>query len=125
MKSIKYLDMLREHKSLKNDTELGLLLGLKQNTISQYRHGRAFMSNDVCLKVAAELGMDNPLVVIMAADMDRAEKAGQHSLWEVFLPRMAGISAAVTLALVTNFVTPTTVKAAPVLKVTEQLFILC
>jgi hypothetical protein len=62
---------------------------------------KPFMSNDVCLKIAAELEMDNPLAVIMAADMDRAEKAGERSLWEVFLPKMAGITATLVLGTTT------------------------
>ncbi|AJY27652.1 hypothetical protein BTM_84 [Burkholderia thailandensis 34] len=113
MKSIQYLDKLRETQALKTDTALAEFLGLKQNTISQYRHGKAFMSNDVCLKVAAGLGMDNPLLIIMAADMDRAEKAGQQSLWEIFLPKMAGLSAALAIGVFTNFVTPSPAQAAP------------
>ena len=74
------------------------------------------MSNEVCLKVAAGLDLDSPLPVIMAADMDRAEKTGQQSLWEVFLPRMAGVSAALLLGIVTNFVTPSPAQAAPALE---------
>ena len=116
MRSARYLDQLRQAKGFTNDTELAEFLGVKQNTISQYRHAKGFMSNEVCLKVAAGLDMDSPLPVIMAADMDRAEKTGQQSLWEVFLPRMAGVSAALLLAVVTNFVTPSPAQAAPALE---------
>ncbi|WP_144153298.1 helix-turn-helix domain-containing protein [Paraburkholderia sp. BCC1885] len=116
MRSARYLDQLRQTKGFTNDTELADFLGVKQNTISQYRHAKGFMSNEVCLKVAAGLDMDNPMPVIMAADMDRAEKTGQRSLWEVFLPRMAGISAALILGVVANFVTPSPAHAAPMLK---------
>lgn len=116
MRSARYLDQLRQAKGFTNDTELAEFLGVKQNTISQYRHAKGFMSNEVCLKVAAGLDMDSPLPVIMAADMDRAEKTGQQSLWEVFLPRMAGVSAALFLGIVTNFVTPSPAHAAPTLE---------
>lgn len=116
MRSARYLDQLRQAKGFTNDTELADFLGVKQNTISQYRHAKGFMSNEVCLKVAAGLDMDSPLSVIMAADMDRAEKTGQQSLWEVFLPRMAGVSAALLLGIVTNFVTPSPAQAAPALE---------
>ena len=116
MRSARYLDQLRQAKGFTNDTELAEFLGVKQNTISQYRHAKGFMSNEVCLKVAAGLDMDSPLPVIMAADMDRAEKTGQQSLWEVFLPRMAGVSAALLLGIVTNFVTPSPAQAAPALE---------
>lgn len=83
------------------------------------------MENELCLRVAAALEMDNPLPIIMAADMDRAEKAGQHSLWEVFLPRMAGVSAALILAVATNFVATSPTQAAPALKTGSILFVLC
>jgi transcriptional regulator with XRE-family HTH domain len=112
MKSIQYLDKLREAKGLTSDTALAEFLGLKQNTVSQYRHGKAFMSNDVCLKVAAGLGMDSPVLIIMAADMDRAEKTGQQSLWEIFLPKMAALSAGAALMGFTFFVTPSPAQAA-------------
>jgi transcriptional regulator with XRE-family HTH domain len=113
MRSPKYLDQLRQLKGFKNDTELADFLGVKQNTISQYRHGKGFMSNDVCLKVAAGLEMDNPVLVIMAADMDRAEKTGQQSLWEIFLPKMAALSVGAALMGFTFFVNPSPAQAAP------------
>ena len=88
MKLTKYLDEVKDRLDLKNDAELGKLLGVGQNAISQYRSAARKMDNEKCLKVAEALGMDNPLPVIMAVDMDHAEKAGQHSLWEVFSARM-------------------------------------
>jgi transcriptional regulator with XRE-family HTH domain len=112
MKSIKYLDALAAQKNLHSDADLARYLGCSKGAISNYRHGNRVMENDLCLRVALELGMDNPLPIIMAADMDRAEKAGQQSLWEVFLPKMAGISAAVVFAVVTNFVTPSSAHAS-------------
>ncbi|MDQ7981957.1 Cro/Cl family transcriptional regulator [Paraburkholderia sp. SARCC-3016] len=112
MKSIKYLDALGTQKNLHSDADLARYLGCSKGAISNYRHGNRVMENDLCLRVALELGMDNPLPIIMAADMDRAEKAGQQSLWEVFLPKMTGISAALVFAIVTNFVTPSPAHAS-------------
>ncbi|VVD70766.1 hypothetical protein PFI31113_00592 [Pandoraea fibrosis] len=125
MRSTKYLDELRQQKQFKNDTELAEYLGLKQNTISQYRHGKAFMSNDVCLRIADALLMDSPVPVIAAVDMDRAEKAGEHSLWEKFLPRMAGAAGALAVCVVTNFVTPSPAQASPVLNDRSNKCTLC
>ncbi|MDH6146091.1 MULTISPECIES: transcriptional regulator [Paraburkholderia] len=116
MKSTKYLDELATRKNLHSDADLARYLGCSKGAISNYRHGNRVMENDLCLRIALELDMDNPLPVIMAADMDRAEKAGQQSLWEIFLPRMAGISAALVLGVVTNFVTPSPAQAAPLLQ---------
>lgn len=112
MKSARYLDQLAEHKHLKNDAEIARFLGCTKGAISNYRHGTRVMENELCLRIALELGLDNPLPLIMAADADRAERIGQRSLWEVFSPKIAGISAAVIFAIVTNFVTPSPAQAA-------------
>ena len=105
-------------------------MGLVHSAISHYRTGRRTMDNEVCLRVAQLLEMENPLPIIMAADMDRAERAGQHSLWEVFSTRMAASNATAALLLVlvasaTNFVAPSPAKAAPLSHSTGQRFILC
>ena len=117
MKSTKYLDAVKQAHQLKNDTALAYLLGVGQNTVSQWRNGKRFMDNEMCLKLAQALDMQDPMPIIMAADMDRAERAGQRSLWEVFSPRMAhsGLVALLValLASVTNFATPSPAEAAP------------
>jgi hypothetical protein len=125
MKSVKYLDALIEKKGLKNDKALCEHMGWSHSVASHYRTGKRIMDNETCLRIAAELELENPLPIIMAADMDRAEKAGQKSLWEVFSPRMAGFSAALLLGVVTNFVTPSPAQAAPMLETGSGHFILC
>ncbi|MGA4348707.1 Cro/Cl family transcriptional regulator [Ralstonia nicotianae] len=130
MRVEKYLDDAIARHGLKNDTALAKLLGVKQNAVSQYRSGARTMDNEMCLRLAQLLDMENPLPIIMAADMDRAERAGQHSLWEVFSTRMAASNATAALLLVlvasaTNFVAPSPAKAAPLSHSTAQRFILC
>ncbi|HWV03909.1 helix-turn-helix domain-containing protein [Ralstonia sp.] len=117
MRTGKYLDAVIERHDLKNDRKLAEFLGVAQSAISQYRTGKRSMDNEMCLRVAQALDMTDPLPIIMAADLDRAERAGQRSLWEVFSPRMAhsGLTAIlITLGVsVTNFVTPSPAEAAP------------
>lgn len=117
MQLAKYFDQLRAQRALTSDTQVGELLGVKGNAVTQYRNGDRKMENEACLRLAQLLGMNDPMPIIMAADMDRAEKHGQRSLWEVFSPRMAhsGLVALLVaiLAGVTNFVTPTPAEAAP------------
>ncbi|WP_199033206.1 hypothetical protein [Ralstonia sp. ASV6] len=117
MRVEKYLDEAIKRRGLKNDSALAAELGLVQSAVSHYRTGRRSMDNEVCLRLAQLLDMDNPMPIIMAADMDRAERAGQRSLWEVFSPRMAHsglVAILVSLGLgVTNFVTPSPAEAAP------------
>ncbi|MCA8308872.1 Cro/Cl family transcriptional regulator [Burkholderia sp. AU28942] len=112
MRSVKYLDQLIEKRGLKNDLALAKSMGWPSSRMSQYRTGKRVMENETCLQVALALELDNPLPIIMAADADRAERLGQRSLWEVFSPRIAGISAALLLSIVTNFVTPSPAQAA-------------
>lgn len=119
MKSDKYLDAVLVKHGLKNDKELAQFLGLVASAVSHYRTGRRTMDNETCLKVAQALDMTDPIPVIMAADMDRAERAGQRSLWEVFPKRMAMSAAPASLAVlvavvsgsVTKFVTHPTLQA--------------
>ncbi|MFS8934748.1 helix-turn-helix domain-containing protein [Cupriavidus taiwanensis] len=115
----KYLDAVIERHGLTSDSALARLLGVKQNTVSQWRAGTRTPDNEACLQIAQALEMPDPMPIIMAADMDRAERAGQRSLWEVFSRRMAQAAAPATLAVlvasVTNFVTPSAAQAAPAL----------
>ena len=123
MKSAKYLLQLQKQKQL-NDSELARLLKITQPAISQYKAGKRVMDDETCLAIAIELDID-PLQIVGAACIDRAEKSGQKSLWEVFMMRTqtaktAGVTAALGLALVTNLLTATPAKAAPVLNVADK-----
>jgi DNA-binding transcriptional regulator YdaS (Cro superfamily) len=119
MRIEKYLEAVMDSKHIRKDKDLAEWLGVTPSAISQYRSGARTMSNEQCVAIALELGID-PLKVIMATDLDKAERAGQKSLWEVFSQRTATNTASVALALgigvVTLFVTPTPSQAAPMLK---------
>lgn len=129
MQLSKYFDQLRAQRGLTSDNQVGELLGVNGNAVTQYRKGDRKMDNETCLRLAQLLGMENPMPVIMAADMDRAERHGQRSLWEVFSTRMvhSGLVAILIalLASVTNFLTPSPAKAAPLSHSTGQLLLLC
>lgn len=124
MKSLKFLDQLKNEQELKNDVAICKLLGWSSGQISQYRSGKRIMDNEACLALALELKID-PLLVIMAADIDRAERSGQHSLWEVFSRRATQTASVALFGAVTLFVTPTPSEAAPVLQSKTAIFILC
>lgn len=124
MKSTKYLDQIMKEFNVKNDAELCVFMKWSHGAVNHYRKGRSVMNNEACLAVAMKLEID-PLKVIMAADMDRAEKTGQKSLWEVFSQRTATAAALAIVGSVTLFLTPTPSEAAPILKVNSGCFILC
>lgn len=113
MKSVRYLDEVMKLHSLKNDRQLALHLKWNPNLVSQYRNGKRIMEEEKCLQVARELGMENPLPIIAAAGIDRAEKTGQKSLWEVFTKATSLSPLAVALMVgVTTIVTPSPSQAA-------------
>ena len=115
MKSVKYLEAVREKYSLKTDNALALKLGKSAPAISQYLKGGRVMDEETCLAVAMALEFDEhqTMQVMMAAGIDRAEKAGQQSLWTVFSRRMAGTAASAALvAGVTLFLTPQNAEAS-------------
>ena len=75
--------------------------------MTKYRKGTQVMNEEQCLRIARELGMENPLPIIAAAGIDRAEKTGQKSLWEVFTKATSLSPLAVALMVgVTTIVTP-------------------
>lgn len=94
MRIEKYLEEVKRSKGFRRDKELADWLGVTGAAISQYKSGARTMDNEQCLAVALELGI-NPNNVIMATDMDRADRTGQKSLWEVFMQRMAAPVSAV------------------------------
>ena len=71
------------------------------------------MDNEACIALAMALDID-PWKIIMAADIDRAERAGQQSLWEVFSQRTSFAAAVLAAVCVTNFLTPSSAKAAEI-----------
>ena len=111
MKSVKYLLDLQQQKKM-TDTALAQFLGVSQPAISHYKSGRRIMDDEACLAVAMALNL-NPMEIVGAACIDRAEKTGQKSLWEVFMNRTTAVAASVLMATSVNlFLTPAPAEAA-------------
>lgn len=111
MKSAEYLNEVKSKLNMHTDKELADHYGVTKAAISQYKSGARIMENEMCLAVALDLDAD-PMKIIMAADVERASRAGQHSLWEVFSQRMAATAAsALLVAGVTLFLTPESANA--------------
>lgn len=112
MHSVKFIDLAVRQCGHKNDSSLAKKLGWSSGAISMYRSGKRVMDDEACLALALELGI-SPLEIIGAACLDRAEKSGQKSLWEVFMNRAAATAGAVLVASSVNvFLTPTPANAA-------------
>jgi predicted transcriptional regulator len=119
MRTSKFLDEVMSKKGFKRDKQLAEWLDVTAAAVAQYRSGARTMDNEKCLKIALELEVE-PMKVIMASDLDKAERAGQKSIWEVFMTRTqtvksAGVSALLCLVFVTSALTTQEAKAAPAL----------
>lgn len=112
MKSVKYLEQVKQKHGLTNDRQLALHLKKSTGTISQYMNGVRVMDDEMCLAIALELDI-NPLEIVGAACIDRAEKSGQKSLWEVFMTRTAQTASALLFVFFVNlFLTTDAANAA-------------
>lgn len=112
MKSVRFIDQAIVAGGHKNDFALATKLGWSTGAISMYRQGKRVMDDEACLALALEIGI-SPLEIIGAACLDRAEKSGKSSLWEVFMNRAAATAGAVLVATSVNvFLTPSPANAA-------------
>jgi len=115
MRSLKYLEMLKEKYRLNSATAVAVKLGLSKQAVSNYLNANRVMDENTCLAVAMalELSEHETMQLLMAAGIDRAEKTGQESLWTVFSQRMATVAASALLVVgVTGFLTPQNAEAS-------------
>jgi predicted transcriptional regulator len=115
MRSLKYLEMVKEKYALNSATAVAVKLGLSKQAVSNYLNGNRVMDDETVAAVALALNLTEhqTMELVMAAGMDRAEKAGQKSLWEVFSQRMTAVAASAVMAAgVTLFLTPAPADAA-------------
>lgn len=122
MKSVKYLEMLREKLPVKSDYAIAKALEISQGAVCHYMKGNRVMDDTTALKVAKLLEIE-PMQIIAAANADR-EKGSNKEMWENFYKRLGGIAASI-IFVVTFIMTPTPSQAAPVLKAVSQFCILC
>lgn len=72
--TIDFMDAVKARHGIKSDYELSKALGVSQQTISHYRNRGSAMDTKMAVKVAELLALD-PLEVIAAAEIERAERA--------------------------------------------------
>lgn len=69
-----FLDAVKVRHGLESDYALAKALGVGTSVIGNYRVGRSHLNNTMAAKVAELLALD-PLEVIAAAEIERAERA--------------------------------------------------
>ena len=114
MKSVKYLKAVRDKYQLNTDGEVANLLGISRAAVNHYMTGRRVMDENTVGAVALALNLTEheAMLMVAAVGMDRAEKEGKTSPWEVFMNRGAAIAASVLMATSVNlFLTPQNAEA--------------
>ena len=80
MNTIEYLREVKARTGIASDYALAARLGVTRSAVSKMQQGETSFSDDVALTVAEILGV-NPLVVIAAANAERAKTPEQKARW--------------------------------------------
>jgi transcriptional regulator with XRE-family HTH domain len=88
MKTVQYLDAVKARFGLVSDYSVAKKLGFTQTAVSQYRHGRRFFDDDAALIVAQVLDLE-PIVVIAAANAERAKTPEAKARWESLMEKFS------------------------------------
>ncbi len=80
MRTNEYLDAVRERLNLSSDYKLAKVLKVHQTTISNYRHGRSAIADDVAVRVAELLQLD-PARVLADMAAERSSSDQVRAIW--------------------------------------------
>lgn len=97
------LDAIKEKHGLKSDYKLALFLGVREQSIGNYRHERTLPDASASAKIAAALDMDADLLTVQIEAM-RAKTDDARQLWQRVAQRLQmGFANVKMLALVAMF----------------------
>lgn len=82
MKTTEYLDLVKQRLDLPSDYALAKVLGLKSQSITQYRNGGTAMGIETCLKVGEILHVDGH-TVYADGQIERAKSPEVANFWKV------------------------------------------
>ena len=80
MNTLELLEAVKAKRCISSDYALAKALGVTQQAVSSYRSGNSIINDDVCLSVAAILGME-PIFVIAQANSERAKTPELKARW--------------------------------------------
>lgn len=78
--TVQYLDALKAKTGAGSDYALAPKLGVTRAAISNYRNGRSFFDDEMCLKVASLLEI-KPFIVMADIHAERAKTEPEKSAW--------------------------------------------
>lgn len=105
-------------------TELGRIIGVRQQEMTTAKAHRRALPLDACVKLADYL--DAPLRSVIAAnELATEKKEEKQAFWLQFVKTAQHAAAAAVFVGVTSLVTPSPVEAAPLNMTQRYEFVLC
>lgn len=101
MNTAQLLDLARERAGIPSDYRIAKLLSVAQQTVSNWRHGRAWPTLLQVFKLAEWAGIE-PALAVAEIERYRTECQGreeQASAWRQVLEKLGGIAAAVIVSV--------------------------
>jgi transcriptional regulator with XRE-family HTH domain len=97
-----FLDAVKSLKNIESDYKLAKFLNVNKAAVSSWRHGKSFLDDSICFRVAAALDIQ-PEYVVSCIHAERAKTDFERSMWS----RMAAaFGAAACAVLVVGILAP-------------------
>lgn len=93
------LDQVRERCNFNSDNELATAIGLKRQTVHQWRHSLAPVADERIAQLCALAKADGPTWLAMI-HAERAQSATERALWKLMLDRLSAVAAVIALLCV-------------------------
>lgn len=98
MTTLELLDALKSLNGNASDYRVAQILKVKPNTVSSWRHGRSFFDDEVCFRVADQLGIQ-PEYVVACVHAERSKTPQARTVW-THIAAAFGTAAAVAMVAV-------------------------
>lgn len=90
--TVEFLDALKAMHGLASDYQLSKFLGCTRGAISSYRMGKSYLDEEMAMKVAFELSLDDGYVLACVAS-ERARKPEVKKAWAHTAEMLYGLAA--------------------------------
>ena len=101
--TIEFLDKVKSDHGLTSDYQLSKFLGCTRASISSYRMKKSFLDEEMAMKVAFELNLDDGYVLACIAS-ERARKPEVKAAWKHTAEMLYGLAAVLAVLAVLPFV---------------------
>ncbi|HID9489538.1 TPA: DUF3693 domain-containing protein [Stenotrophomonas maltophilia] len=92
------LDQARERCNFNSDNELAAAVGLKRQTIHQWRHSLAPISDERIAQICAMAKLDGPHWTAQI-HAERAQSPAERAMWKSMLDRLSAVAAVLALVV--------------------------